>query len=86
MMPYFLYILESEKNGSYYVGTTNNLEDRINRHNEGRVKYTQPKRPWKLIYSEAHPDRSNAMKREYEIKSHKRKGYIENLIKEFSGG
>jgi putative endonuclease len=85
-MVYHLYILQSEKDGTYYVGTTNNLEDRIKRHNEGRVKYTKPKRPWKLIYSEAHPDRSGAMKREYEIKSHKRKGYVENLIKDFSGG
>jgi putative endonuclease len=85
-MSYWLYILESKKDGTYYVGTTHNLEDRIERHNQGRVKYTQPKRPWKLVYSEEHPDRSSAMKREYEVKSHKRKVYVENLIKQFSGG
>jgi putative endonuclease len=85
-MAYHLYILQSEPDGSYYVGTTNNLEDRINRHNEGRVKYTKPKRPWKLVYSEAHTDRSSAMKREYEIKSHKRKEYIKNLIQLSSTG
>jgi putative endonuclease len=83
-MTYHLYILISEKDGSYYVGTTNSLDNRIERHNQGRVKYTKPKRPWKLVYSEAHPDRSSAMKREYEIKSHKRKGFIEGLIKQFS--
>ena len=85
-MAYHLYILQREKDGSYYVGTTNNLDDRVRRHKEGRVKYTKPKRPWKLVYHEEYLDRSAAMKREYEIKSHKRKGYVENLIKESSGG
>ena len=80
-MPYHVYILESLKDGSYYVGSTNNLEARLKRHNQGRVAYTKPKRPWKLVYSEAHPDRSGAAKREYEIKKHKRTEFIENLIK-----
>jgi putative endonuclease len=80
-MTFSVYILESLKNGSYNVGSTNNLEDRLKRHNEGRVAYTKPKRPWKLIYSEKHPDRSSAAKREYEIKKHKRREFIGTLIK-----
>ena len=79
-MAFFLYILESQRDGSFYVGTTNNLEDRIRRHNEGRVKYTKAKGPWRLVYSENHSDRSSAMKREYAIKRHKRKSYIADLI------
>ena len=79
-MPYHLYILKSLKDGSYYVGSTNDLEDRFKRHNEGRVAYTKPKRPWKLVYSEEHPNRSSAAKRETEIKAHKRRGFIEALI------
>ena len=81
-MPYYVYILESLKDRTYYVGSTNNLEDRIERHNEGRVAYTKPKRPWKLVYSEEHPDRSSAAKSEYKIKAHKRRSFIETLIKE----
>jgi putative endonuclease len=80
-MTYFVYILESLKDGTYYVGSTQDLDDRIKRHNEGRVNYTKGKKPWKLVYSEEHPDRSSAMKEEYAIKRHKRKGYIEDLIK-----
>ena len=79
-MPYHVYILESLKNGTYYVGSTNNLEDRLKRHNEGRVAYTKPRRPWKLVYSEEHPDRLSAAKRETEIKGHKRRAFIERLI------
>ena len=80
-MTFSVYILESLKDGSYYVGSTNNLEDRLKRHNEGRVAYTKPKRPWKLVYSEEHPDRSSAAKIEYEIKKHKSREFIEALIK-----
>ncbi len=80
-MAYFVYILESLKDGRYYVGSTHNLEDRFKRHNEGRVNYTKTNRPWELVYSEEHPDRSRAVKRENEIKDHKRRTFIEALIK-----
>ena len=83
-MAFFLYILESQRDGSFYVGTTNNLEDRIRRHNEGRVKYTKAKGPFRLVYSENHSDRSSAMKREYAIKRHKRKNYIVDLVHSFN--
>ena len=82
-MTFYVYILESLKDGTYYIGSTNNLKDRINRHNQGRVKYTKPKRPWKLVYSEEHPDRSRAANREYAIKNHKRRAFIETPIKGF---
>jgi putative endonuclease len=79
-MSYYVYILESLKDKTYYVGSTNNLKDRIERHNQGRVNYTKPRRPWKLVYSEEHPDRSGAALRESEIKAHKRRAFIEGLI------
>ena len=79
-MPYHVYIIRSLKDNTYYVGSTNNLENRIDRHNQGRVTYTKAKRPWKLVYSEEHPTRSSAAKRETEIKSHKRRAFIEALI------
>jgi len=80
-MTFSVYILKSLKDGSYYVGSTNNLKDRLKRHNEGRVSYTKSRRPWKLVYSEEHPDRSGAALREGEIKAHKRRAFIEGLIK-----
>jgi predicted GIY-YIG superfamily endonuclease len=44
------------------------------------VKATKARRPWRFVYSEQHPGRSSAAKREYEIKSHKRRAFIEKLI------
>jgi putative endonuclease len=80
-MTYFVYIIESLKDGSYYIGSTQNLSERIERHNRGRSTYTKSKRPWELVYTEELPDRSSAMKREKEVKSKKSKEYIEHLLR-----
>ena len=79
-MPYFVYILQSE-DGSYYVGQTNNLENRLKRHNGGHVRSTKNKKPWKLVYNEEYLTRIEAMKRERRIKTHKSRIYIEKLVR-----
>ena len=81
IMAYYLYIIQSENDDSFYIGTTQDLNSRLERHNQGRSRYTKTKRPWKLVYYEEHPDRSSAMKREYAIKRQKRKDHIESLVK-----
>ena len=80
-MAYYVYIIQSELDGSYYIGSTQNLEDRLERHNQGRSKYTKTKRPWKLVYSEEFPAKGSAMKKENYIKKRKSKNYIEELIR-----
>ncbi|MBS4044199.1 MAG: GIY-YIG nuclease family protein [Chitinophagaceae bacterium] len=80
---FFIYILQSKKDGSYYVGQTNNLTVRINQHNAGLSKYTSSKRPLDLVYYEIFETRSEAIKREIEIKKKKSRVYIENLILNF---
>ena len=58
-------------NDSYYCGITTNLERRLKQHNgviSGGAKYTRSRRPCKLIYSEAHANRSEASKAEYKFK------------------
>ena len=75
-----MYILKSEKDSSYYVGQTQNLKDRISRHNSGRSLSTKFKIPWKLVYQEQFNSRSEAVKREREIKKRKSRKYIEKLI------
>ncbi len=77
---HFVYILQSLVDGSYYVGFTQDIKERLARHNAGRSKYTKAKRPWKLVYSEEHRDRTSAMSREQEIKAKKNRAYIEWLV------
>ena len=80
-MAFYLYIIQSQKDGSYYVGSTKDLVRRLKRHNEGRSKYTKGRRPWELVYNEEYPDRPTAMKREQEIKRRKDKLFIANLVR-----
>ena len=80
-MPYSVYILQSLKDGSYYVGSTQDLEARLQRHNQGRSKYTKIKMPWELVYQEHYPDRSTASCRELEIKNLKSRSAIDRLVR-----
>jgi len=80
-MAYFVYILQSASDGSYYVGHTSNIEDRLNRHNQGRSLYTRGKAPWKLIHREEFASRSEASKRERQIKAQKDRQYIIQLVR-----
>lgn len=66
---YILYILRC-KNNALYTGITNNLEARLKKHASGKgSKYVWANRPFKLVYTEKHSDKSSALKREIEIKS-----------------
>ncbi|MBW1700124.1 MAG: GIY-YIG nuclease family protein [Deltaproteobacteria bacterium] len=80
-MPFYVYILQSLKDGSYYIGSTNNLENRLKRHNQGRSRYTKSKCPWQIVYSEQFSDRSSAAKRENFIKQRKSKNFIDSLVR-----
>ena len=66
---YYVYMVQCADN-SLYTGITTELERRVKEHNESKkgAKYTKVRRPVYLVYSEKHPDRSTASKREYEIK------------------
>jgi putative endonuclease len=73
-MNYFVYIINCQDE-SLYTGITTNLEKRIKQHDgklKGGAKYTRGKGPVKLIYFEEYKTRSEALKREAEIKKLKR--------------
>ena len=82
---YYTYILYSKSINKYYVGYTENLELRIERHNSGWGKYSSRGIPWELIYSESFSTKSEAIKRENEIKRWKSRAMIEKLIKSAGG-
>ena len=80
-MNHYVYILECSDH-SYYTGYTNNLQKRIDTHNNGKgAKYTKARRPVKLIYFEHFNDKSSALKREYAIKGLTRKRKEELIMK-----
>jgi hypoxanthine-DNA glycosylase len=72
-----VYILECS-DGTLYSGWTNDLEARVAAHNAGKgAKYTRSRLPVRLVYSEAVASRSDALKREREIKRMSRLQKIE---------
>ncbi|OPJ56732.1 GIY-YIG nuclease family protein [Alkalithermobacter paradoxus] len=76
----YVYILECNDK-TLYTGYTNNLERRIDTHNKGKgAKYTRYRLPVKLLYFETFSTKSEALKREYQIKKMTRK-QKENIIK-----
>jgi len=68
-MPYYVYILLC-KDGTYYTGYAKNLEHRIEQHKKSQgARYTRTRKLEKIVYIEEFNTRSEAMKREREIKS-----------------
>ncbi|UCE80183.1 MAG: GIY-YIG nuclease family protein [Nitrospiraceae bacterium] len=53
----------------------------MKRHKQGRSKYTKPKRPWKLLYSEYFETRKEAVARESKLKSLKRKDLLSDRVR-----
>ncbi len=81
-MNFIVYILESQKDGSYYIGFTSDLKQRLEYHNAGKSRYTSGKLPWKVVYTESFTTRSDAMKRERFLKRQRNRSFYEGLIKQ----
>jgi len=65
---YYVYILESLTNGDYYKGSTENYLKRLEEHNSGESQYTRSQRPWKLVFVQVFNTKSEALKREKQLK------------------
>lgn len=65
------YILQSLRNGRYYVGHCEHMSVRFKQHNDGKVRSTKNNRPWKLVRSEIFRTRQEAYAWERKIKSYK---------------
>ncbi len=68
-MFYYVYVLQSEKDKSLYIGYTTDLRKRINEHNSGKSLATKPHMPYKLIFYEAFLDKKDAKNRETYLKT-----------------
>ena len=83
MKMFYVYILKCS-DGTLYCGYTNNPEKRFEKHSCGMgAKYTRARLPLELVYTEECETKSEAMKREYEIKKMRRADKL-RLIEEKS--
>ncbi len=65
---YFVYIIQSQIDESYYVGITEDIKQRLQDHNSGSAKYTSSKKPFKLIWYCAFPSKTKALSFEKYLK------------------
>jgi putative endonuclease len=82
-MPFFLYLIYSLTIDQYYTGHTSDLEDRLYRHNNSGSKSTKKAKDWKIVYMKSFETRSDAMRREVEIKQKRNRKNIEELINKY---
>ena len=84
MKHFFVYIIYSSSHNIYYIGQTNDLDDRMIRHNSNRSKFTKGKGPWELISSIKLTSRSEVLKLETKLKkiknSKKAREYLHKLV------
>ena len=81
---YYIYFIKSILQNKVYVGYTGNLTKRMEQHNSRQGgKYTRQLAPFKLIYYEAYRSKADALRREHNLKLHKKAyGQLKSRISE----
>lgn len=61
---FFVYILQSQKDYTFYTGLTQDVSKRLIQHNQSVTKTTRARQPWKLVYTEKFLTRADGRARE----------------------
>jgi putative endonuclease len=77
---YYVYIIYSKKLNKRYIGSTDDLKERLKRHNSGRSKYTSRSNDWVLVYYEAFILKPDAKREELFLKSGKGRERLKYLF------
>ena len=82
---FYAYAIWNKLRDKIYVGSTENIENRLKRHNnllpnKGKSFTNKNSGVWKLIYHEKFQTRKEALKREKELKSFRGREFIRNKI------
>jgi len=79
-MKYYCYILYSAKLDRYYVGHTEDMDQRLIQHNSGVSTFTSKANDWILVFKKEFSTREEARNKEHEVKKKKSRKYIEWII------
>ena len=82
----YTYVLQSEKDGDFYIGFTKNLKQRFEQHQKGFVESTKDRIPLKLIYYEACLDQMDASRREKYFKTYHGRMFLRRGLKYYLTG
>lgn len=78
----YVYILQSLVNNRYYIGSTNDLDRRLQEHNDGRGKYTNLTKPFRLVFNQSYHSLNDARSIERRLKKMKSRKIIEEIIED----
>ncbi len=76
----YSYVLLSEKDRKFYIGSTGDLRQRVREHHQGRVRSTAYRRPLRLIYYEGCLNEQDARRRERYLKSGRGGRYLKQRM------
>ena len=79
-MSYCVYILQSQKDFGYYIGSSPDIPARLDYHNAGLQRSTKRRIPFIVVYSEEYQTKTEALAREKQIKSYKGGNAFKKLI------
>ena len=81
---YYIYILENLDDKSWYIGSTSNLDRRVEEHLNGSGgRTTRIKKNWKLIYCEGYLEKKDALGREKFLKSGAGRRFIKKQLNNY---
>jgi len=80
-----VYVIESLSDYTWYTGMAKNALHRLAEHNSGKNRFTKGHLPWKIIYTELHPDWETARKREKYLKSSAGKIWVRKYLLQNGG-
>ena len=83
---YYVYVLQSQKDGQFYTGYTDDIRARMKLHNAGKVESTKNRLPLNLVYYEACLNQQDATHREKYLKTAWGKRYIKTRLKKYLTG
>ena len=80
---YYIYVLYNSDKSFIYIGYSENLKERVVKHNSGEVKSTKAYLPLTLIFYEAYPSKNDAKRRETYLKSNKGRTTLMTMLREY---
>ena len=77
---YYVYALRSLKDGNLYIGFSHDVDKRLDEHNSKRVRSTQSRVPFELLYKKSVKTRIEARKKEKQLKSGSGREFLKSLM------
>jgi len=78
---YYVYVLISLRDNKFYIGFSEDVQQRFSEHNSGKNVSTKSRRPFKLLYYEAHLSKEDALRRERYFKTAKGKTTLGQMLR-----